>query len=78
MNECSLSATEKQKRQRNRELEKSASQTRSIVEIVSAHVDKNQSHDKDVTPDAASVALPPKTLKERRLQKVVTLFDKQT
>ncbi len=46
--------------------------------MFSAHRDKNRSHDKDVTPDAASVAPPPKTLKERRLQKVKTLFEKQT
>ncbi len=46
--------------------------------MFSAHRDKNQSHDKDVTPDAVSVAFPPKTLKEERLQKVETLFEKQT
>ena len=78
MKGCGSSATEKQERQRNRELEKSASQTRSIVEMFFAHRDKNQSHDKDVTPDAASVAPPPKTLKEGRLQKMETLFEKQT
>ena len=59
-----LSAKEKQKRRCNRELEKSASQTRSIVEMFSAHRNQNQSDDKDVTPDAASVALSPKTLKK--------------
>ena len=48
------------------------------MEKFSAHRDKNQSHDKDVTPDAASVAPPPKTLKKGRLQKVETLFEKQT
>ena len=72
------SATKKQERQRNRELEKSTSQTKSIVEMFSANRDKNQSHDKDVTPDAVSVALPPKALKEGRLQKVEMLFEKQT
>ena len=75
---CGSSATEKRERRRNRELEKSASQTRSIVEMFSAHRDKNQSHDKDVTPDATSVPPPSKTLKEGRLQKVETLFEKRT
>ncbi len=46
--------------------------------MFSAHRDKNQSHDKDVTPNIASVAPPPKTLKEGRLQKMETLFEKQT
>ena len=78
MKGCGLSATEKRERRRNRELEKSAFQTRSIVEMFSAHCDKNQSHDKDVTPDAASVIPPPKTLKEGRLQKVEMIFEKQT
>ena len=75
---CGSSATEKRERRRNRELEKSASQTRSIVEIFSAQRDKNHSHDKDVTPDAASAAPPPKALRDGRLQKVETLFEKQT
>ena len=78
MKECGLLAKDKQERQRNREWEKSASQTRSIVKMFSAHRDKNQSHDKDVTADVKSVAPPPKTLKEERLQKVETLFEKQT
>ncbi len=46
--------------------------------MFSAQRDKNQSHDKDVTLNAAWVAFPPKTLKEGRLQKVETLFEKQT
>lgn len=65
--ECGLSAREKREKQRNQELKKSASQTRSIVQMFSAYCDKNQCHDKDVTLDIASVTLPPKTLKERRL-----------
>ncbi len=48
------------------------------MKMFSAYRDKNQSHDKDVTPDVKSVAPPPKTLKEERLQKVETLFEKQT
>ncbi len=78
MKECGSSSIEKRERQHNQELEKSASQTRSIVEIFSAHRDENQSHDKDVMSDAASIAPPPKTLKEEGLQKVETLFEKQT
>ncbi len=66
MKECGLSAKKKREKQCNRELKKSASQTRSIVEMISAHCDKNQFHDKDVTHDAASVATPLKTLNERR------------
>ena len=46
--------------------------------MFSANRNKNQSHDKDVTPNASSVASPPKTLKEKRLQKMETLFEKQT
>ncbi len=78
MKGCGLSATEKQKRRCNQELKKLVFETRSIVEIFSTHREKNQSHDKNVTPDAASVASPPKTSKEGRLQKVETLFEKQT
>lgn len=78
MKEYSLLATEKRERQRNRELEKLASQTKSIVEMFSTYHDKNQFHDKDVMLDIASVTLPPKTLKEGRLQKKETLFEKQT
>ena len=62
-----LSATEKQERRCNWELEKLASQTRSVVEMFSAHCDKKKSYDKDVTPNATSVFLLSKTLKEKRL-----------
>ncbi len=78
MKECGSSATEKQKRRCNRELKQSASQTKLIVEIFSAHCDKNRSDDKEVTLDAVSVAPFPKTLKEGILQKVKMLFEKQT
>ncbi len=61
MKECGSSATEKRERRCNGELKRSVSQTKSIVEMFSVHCDKNQSHDKDVTPDAASVGPPPKT-----------------
>ena len=43
---CGSSATEKRERRRIREMEKSASTTRSIVEIFSAQPNKNQSQDK--------------------------------
>ena len=46
--------------------------------MFSTHHDKNQSQDKDVTFDVESVAPPSKTLKERRLQKIKTLFGEQT
>ena len=41
---CGSSATEKRERQRKRELEKSASQTRSIVKMFSAQFNKNKSN----------------------------------
>ncbi len=78
MKRCGSSAIEKREKRRNQESEKLTSKTRSIVKMFSAHRNKNQFHDKDVTPDVASVAPSSKTLKEGRLQKVETLFEKQT
>ena len=46
--------------------------------MFSAHRNKNQSYNKDVTPDAISAASPLKTLKKGRLPMVATLFEKQT
>ena len=59
-------------------MEKSASQTRSIVEMFSTQHNKHQSHNKDVIPDIAPAASPPQTLKKGKLQQVETLFEKQT
>ena len=63
MRGCGLLATKKRERRRKRELEKSASQTRSIVEMFSVQRNKDLSHHKDPifgTPPAVSV---PETLK---------------
>ena len=59
-------------------MEKSASQTRSIIVMFSIQRNKNQSHDKDLTPDAASASPTPKALRGGRLQKVEILFESQT
>ena len=64
---CRSSASEKRKRRRNRDLEKSASQTRSIVEMFSAQYNKYQPHNKDVISNIAPAAPPPQTLKEGKL-----------
>ena len=74
---CESSASEKRKRRRNRDLEKSAFQTRSIVEMFSFQYNKHQPHNKDVIPNIAPAAPPPQTLKEGKLQKVETLFKKK-
>ena len=78
MKGCGLLAKEKRKKQNNQELKKSAFQTRSIIEMFSAHRDENQFYDKDVMLDATLVAPLPKILKEQRLQKMETLFEKRT
>ena len=44
---CGSSATDKRERRRKRDLEKSASRTRSIVEMFSVQQNKNKSNDKD-------------------------------
>lgn len=50
---CGSSATEKRERQRKRELEKSASRTRSIAEkMFSTQCNKNKLNNTDSTPDA--------------------------
>lgn len=48
------------------------------MEIFFTHYNKNLLYDKDITPNAILIAPPPKTLKERRFQKIETLFEKQT
>ena len=57
MKGCGSSATEKREKRRNRELEKSASQTRSIVEMLSIQRNKHQSH--DINPHLKTHQLPP-------------------
>ena len=69
---CGSSTTEKHERQRKRELEKSASTTRSIVDMFSAQSNKSRSPDKGLLPTPSSVVFPPKCskreVKETRLE----------
>ena len=60
------SATEKRERQRKRELERSASQTRSIIEMFSARLNKNKPDHTDPTPDSFSSLSAPKGLLQKR------------
>ena len=70
---CGSLSSEKRKRRRNRDLEKSASQTRSIVEMFSTQHSKHQSHNNDVTP-----YIPPAASLSQTLQQVKSLFKRQT
>ena len=69
------STTEKRERQRKRELEKSASTTRSIVDMFSARSNKNQSLDKG--PLSTPLPAPPPSKSSKRKVKE-TQFESQT
>ena len=56
---CDSSTTEKRERQRKRGLKKSASTTRSIVDMFSTQLNKNQSSNKGPLPTSLSAAPPP-------------------
>ena len=58
---CGSSTTEKRKRQRKRKLEKSASTTRSVVDMFSTQSNKIRSSDKGLLPTSPSAAPPPAT-----------------
>ena len=75
---CGSSATTKREKRRKRELEKSASESRSIVEMFSTQHSKNQSCNKDLTRDFAPALPLPKDFKGERFQMVETLFELQT
>ena len=62
---CGLSTTEKRERKRKRELEKSASTTRSIVDMFSAHSKKNGFSDKGPLPTFSSAISPLKSQKRK-------------
>ena len=75
---CGSSATEKREKRRNLELEKSASQTRSIVHIFSIQRDRNQSHDTNPILDVASAPSQAQALRGGKVQRVETLFESPT
>ena len=57
---CGSSATEKRERRRKREMEKSASITRSIVDMISAQLNENRSQDECALSAPLSAIFPPK------------------
>ena len=59
---CGSSTTEKRERQRKRELEKSASTTRSIVDMFLTQSNKNRSSNKGPLPTSLSAAPSPTAL----------------
>lgn len=66
---CGSLTTEKHERKRKKELEKSASSTRPIVDMFSAQSSKNRSSDKDLLPipsPTVSLKTSKKKLKENR------------
>ena len=66
---CGSSATEKRERRRKREMEKSASTTRSIVDMFSAQLNKNQSQDERTSSAPSLPIFPPKhKVKETKLE----------
>lgn len=71
-------ATEKRESQRKRDLEKSASQTRSIIEIVSAQFNKNNSDRTNPTPSSLLSFPAPKSLQKRGLKKGETEAELRT
>ena len=75
---CGSSATEKREKRRIRELEKLASQTRSIVDMFSIQRERNQFHNTNLTSDSVLASSPPASslvqpLKKDKVQKVEIL-----
>ena len=70
---CGSSVTQKREKRRIRELEKSASQTRSIVDMFSIQRNRNQSHNINPTSDAAPAPSPVQPLRKDKVQKVEKL-----
>ena len=75
---CGSSATEKREKRRNRKLEKSASQTRSIVDMFSIQRKRIESHDTNPIPDVALASPRTQALRGDKIQKVETLFESRT
>lgn len=72
---CGSSVTEKRERRRKREMEKSASTTRSIIDMFSAQFKKNQSQDERVLSTSSPTIFPPKNTGEKVRE---TRFELQT
>ena len=72
---CGSSATEKRERRRKKELEKSASTTRSIDDMFSAQIKKNQPQDVHVSSISSLAIFPSKNI-EKKLRE--TQFESQT
>ena len=72
---CGSSATEKRERRRKRELAKSASTTKSIIDMFSAQFNKNQSLDKRVLSASLPAIFLPKNT-EKKVKE--TRFESQT
>ena len=75
---CGSSATENREKRRKRELEKSASQTGSIVEMFSTQRSKNQSHNENPLLEATPAPSPSKIPRGGKLEKVETVLELQT
>ena len=73
---CGSSATRKRERRRKRELEKSASQTRPIVEIFSAQL--HNSNSENAVPTLLPSSSPRKNLHTRGGTKEETMIESQT
>lgn len=76
--ECGSLATEKRERQRKRELEKSACQTQSIVEVFSAQCKRKKPNNTDSRPDSLSFLPRPKVYKKGDVKKGETQVELQT
>ena len=78
MHGCGLSVTEKRERRRKRELEKSASQTRSIVEMFSTQINKKKSHSAEPAINSPPPPPAPKTLQKNSVDKKQTEIELRT
>ena len=74
---CGLSATDKRERRRKKELEKSASQIKSIVAMFSAQFDKNRSSNADLIPSSLSLSSTSDSSQKKEVEKVETTVELQ-
>lgn len=75
---CGSSATEKQKKRRNKELEKSASQTRPIVDMLSTQHEQNEGHHSPPPSDPLWLLVLSQSSSAKVIKKVETKFELQT
>ncbi|MCJ1345846.1 hypothetical protein MMC31_004055, partial [Peltigera leucophlebia] len=75
---CGSSATDKRERRRKKELEKSASQTKSIVAMFSAQFDKNRSSNADLVPSPLSSTSTSESSRKKEVEKVETTVELRT